>query len=184
MTKNKLLNLAIIICKILQAAYILILLVLTILFIHIQVDRDFYSDKIVTIEKSNLKYSSSTIIDSDDKVFTLDQLQTSSLYITYIRYSCLVIFSFLGIGEFKKIMKSVQNLKTFQNDNVDYFRRIARYAFLYFIISSFYSYQFNDVGYSGFVGDITSIIIMIGACIMAEIFKEGNLLLVDNNLTI
>jgi hypothetical protein len=185
MTKNNLLNAAIVICKVLQSAYILVFVVLTAFFIHIQVDKEFYKDKAVTINKTSISYTASNTIDSDDNIkLKLDQMTTTSLYVTYFRYSCLLILLFLSIREFKKIMKSVQSLKTFRNDNVKSFRRIGQYVFVYFLLSSFYSYQFNEVGYSGFALSFTPLIVMLLAFIMAEIFKEGNLLLEDKELTI
>lgn len=185
MERNNLLKGAIFICKGMQTLLIFIFCILTLLFIHIQVDSTFYKDKIVNIDKSEINYNSSReIILKDNPILTLDQMTTSSLYITYIRYSAMLALFFLSVGEFKKIMKSVQSINTFRIDNVKSFRRIGQYAIIYFFVSSFYSYEFNEIGYTGFRVSFAPFILALFAFIMAEIFKEGNLLLEDKELTI
>lgn len=173
------------ICNTLQIVYIIFFVALSILFMHIQVDKEFYRDKMVTIEKSNIHYSSTSKNDANENnSFKLNQMTTSSLYINYLRYSGLLIVLFLSTREFKNIIKSVQHLKTFRDYNVQSCRKIGKLVFIYFILSSFYSYQFNEVSYSGFSMSFTPLIIALLAFIMAEIFKEGNVLLEDKELTI
>lgn len=184
MTKNNLLNLAIVLFKVFQSFYVLGFVVLTILFVHIQVEGDFYKDKILTIEKASISYTSSVKVDSENKGLTMDKMNTASLYITYLRISCLFVLLFLATREFEKIMKSVRNLSTFQDANFNSFRRIGRYALIYFFVASFYTYEFSDIGYSGFNISFTPLIVMLFAFIMAEIFKEGSTLLEDKELTI
>lgn len=168
-----------------RAGLILYFTLLTLLFVHIQINREFYQDKLVKIDKSFISYNPSLEINTGaNNVFVLGQLNTSSLYFNYLRYSSLLILFFLSIREFKKILKSVQSLETFRNDNVKSFRCIGQYVFVYFILSSFYWYQFNEIGFSGFAFSFTPLIIMLFAFILAEIFKEGNLLLEDKELTI
>lgn len=184
MTKNTLLNLAILLFKVLQSFYIVAFLVLTALFIHIQVDGEFYKDKILTIENENITYNSSLTIGSENKGLTLDQMDTASLIINYIKFSGLLVLLFFAAVEFQRVIKSVKNLCSFQNENYKAFKRIGIYAFIYFLISSSYSYEFGQISYSGFTISLTPLIIMLFAFIMAEIFKEGNLLLEDKELTI
>lgn len=184
MTKNNLLNIAIVICKVLQGFYILGFLILTLVFIHVQVDGGFYHDKIISIEKENLTYNDSVTLTSENRGQTLDQMSTTTLYLTYMKYCCVLALLFLAIKEFQKIIKSVQNLTTFQNENFKSFRRIGQYGFVYFLVTSFYSYDFNHVRSSGFIISLTPLIVMLFAFIMAEIFKEGSLLREEKELTI
>lgn len=185
MTKNNLLNTAIIICKGIQGLLILVFGILTLLFIHIQIDKEFYQDKIVTVEKSSISYSNSRDIDDPaTKNLTLDEMSTGSLYVTYVRFSILLLIVFLSIGEFKKIMISVQNRHTFQNNNVKSFRKIGTYCIIYFFVSSFYFYQFKEADFTGMSVSFTPALFALFAFIMAEIFKEGNSLLEDKELTI
>ncbi|WP_035479288.1 DUF2975 domain-containing protein [Gelidibacter mesophilus] len=184
MTKNNLLNLAIVICKILQSFHIVALIVLTVLFVHIQIDGNFYSDKVITVENQNLTYNASMAMNSENKGQTLDQMSTVTLYLTYIKYAGILAFLFFSIREFQKIIKSVKNLATFQNMNFKSFRRIGQYVFIYFLLSSFYSYEFGFNSYIGFIPSLTPLTVTLVAFIMAEIFKEGNLLMEDKELTI
>lgn len=184
MTKNNLLNLALIICKVLQSVYILGFILLTILFIHVQIDGEFYKDKIISIEKKHIGYNTSVSAESQDEGVTLDEMSTASLYVNYLKYSALLLLFFMAIKEFQNVIKSVQNRATFQNENFKSFRRIGQYTFIYFLVDSFYTYEFNTIGHRGFTISFTPLILMLVAFIMAEIFKEGSLLLEDKELTI
>lgn len=185
MKKNNLLNIALIICKFLQAVYILFFILLSFLFVHVQIDKTYYNDKVLTVEHSSISYSSSDNMNDElNRDMTFTQMTKISLYTTYFRFIVLLTLLYLATRSFIKIIKSVQNLKTFRNDNVRSFRRIGKYVFIYFLVSSFYYYGFNNISKSGFYISFTPLIICLMAFILAEIFKEGNLLLEDKELTI
>lgn len=188
MTKSTLLNIAIFVCRISLGFFIFLFIGLTTIFVHIQIDKNFYKDKEVESNVSEFNYASigksktSNAIDSE--VYTIGNIVIGSLYFMYIKYSAILVLLFLSFKEFKKIMLSVKKLSTFKNNNIISFKRIGSFAFLYFLVSSFYFIQFEDGAYSGFTISFGPLIIMLLSFIMAEIFREGNLLLKDNELTI
>ena len=81
-------------------------------------------------------------------------------------------------------MESVKSLKTFQTNNVISFRKIGKYIFIIFLLTSYTSIQFENGGQSQIQFSFTPLLFMLFAFIMAEIFKEGNKLKVENDLTI
>ena len=194
MKKNKLLNIAVVICKSIRVFYILIFLVLTVLFIHLQVSPDFY-------EETNFDYKNSSsfmifkstswkahnpygIALEDKEVFKLNKISVASLYINYLKLCATLIFIFLATKEFQKVIQSVKNLKTFQSNNVASFRKMGKYIFVIFLLASFTNIQFEQGGKNVMHIELTSLFLMLIAFIMAEIFKEGNLLQQENDLTI
>jgi len=187
MTKSTLLNIAIFICKVSLGFFIILFIGLTTIFVHIQVDKNFYKDKEVQFNVSEFNYASvgksKTSNAEDSDVYTIGNILTSSLYFMYIKYSAMLVLFFLSFKEFKKIMLSVKKLSTFKNNNIVSFKRIGSFAFIYFLVSSFYFIQFEDGAYSGFTLSFAPLLIMLLSYIMAEIFKEENLLLKDNELT-
>ncbi|MCK0157393.1 DUF2975 domain-containing protein [Cellulophaga sp. F20128] len=190
MTKNKLLNIAILACKGLRILWIFIFTISTLFFIHFQINKDFYKDMEIKFnEPSGFNISSSETLftqnsEGDKKSSSIQQITTASLYINYIKFTAVLLFYFLSLKEFQKVIESVKHLKTFQLNNVNSFRRIGKYAFIIFILSSFTFITYQHTATSGFQISFTPLILMLLAFILAEIFKEGNMLRKENDLTI
>ena len=194
MKKNKLLNIAVVVCKTIQVFYVILFIALTTLFIHVQFSPDSYKEV-------NYKYKNSDFLKitkssrwkmrlpgkpqlEDKDVYTLSKIKTSSLFINYLKFSAVLFFMFLSITEFQKIMQSVKNLNTFQKNNVRSFRKIGKYLFIIFLLSSYFKLRFQQGVMTNFSLNFTPLIFMLIAFILAEIFKEGNLLQQENDLTI
>ncbi|SDS33523.1 Protein of unknown function [Polaribacter sp. KT25b] len=194
MKKNKLLSIAVVLCKIIQVFYVFIFIVLTTLFIHVLFSPDSYKGVDYTYKNSNLvniTKSSRWKIRlpgkqqlEDKEVYALNKITKTSLFINYMKLSAVLFLLFLSIKEFQKIMKSVKNLNTFQKNNVDSFRKIGKYLFIIFLLSSYFKIRFQQGGMTNFSMNFTPLIFMLIAFILAEIFKEGNLLQKENDLTI
>jgi len=197
MTRNRLLNIAIGLCKFIRLVYILIFIILTTVFVHFQLDNNNYEWNYSNTNKAhnfasffNINIHKSWKIGAisntkeDKTVFALSEITKPSLYINYLKVVSVLIFMFLSVKEFQKIMQSIMSFKTFRNENVKSFRRIGKYIFIIFLLSSYMSISFNYGGFSEFNISFTPLILMLIAFIMAEIFKEGLLLKQENDLTI
>lgn len=189
MTKNRLLNIAITLCKFIRLIYIVLFLVLTIGFIHFQINPDAYKDAKYGYNSSGISFNKSTKWKvsgaGDDKdVYTLNNIKITSLYFLYFKLSTVLVLVFLSVKEFQKVVQSVKNIQTFQINNAISFNRIGKYILAIFLLTSYNSIRFQQGGFSGFQVSITPLILMILAFIMSEIFKEGNSLKAENDLTI
>jgi hypothetical protein len=194
MTKNILLNIGVIICKFLRLFYIVIFLILTGIFVHYQISPSTYQnvdfDSKVNSTGFTLKKSSSYKIHVDGKlpkdseVFTFDKLKYSSLYFNFIKFTIVMLLSYLCVKEFQRVIESVKKIKAFQKRNISSFRRIAIYLSIIFLLVSYWSFSFEQGGTSGFYFYFEPLILALLAYIMAEIFKEGNDLLEENKLTV
>lgn len=199
MTKNRLLNIAIGSCKFLKLTYILSIILTTIIFIHIQINREAYNDiKINNTGTPTTTFSIGLNKNYSDKwkdpyneVYVLGKLTTTTIYLIYFKFTCIFILLFLSIKEFQNIIKSVKRLDTFRLNNILSFRQIGIYSILYFILTLLYfTLTFNNTLYFGQGGfsqtsiSFTPLLFALISFILAEIFKEGNKLQQENELTV
>jgi len=198
MTKNRLLNIAIGSCKFIKLIYILSFILTTVIFIHIQIDSGAYNDiKInhtgtsTTFSIGSNKSYSDTWKDPYNEVFVLEKLTTTTIYLIYFKFACIFILLFLSIKEFQNIIQSVKRLDTFRLNNILSFRQIGKYSILYFtLILLYFILSFNKTLYFGQGGfsqtsiSFTPLLFAFISFILAEIFKEGNKLQQENELTV
>ncbi len=194
MTKNILLNLGIIICKILYFSYAVIFAAFLVFFVHHQVKPSAYANidvAIVTGTSQMFFARTKTYKDQigdkvleDSEVFVLNKLKKSSLYFNFVKFSLLVFLMFLVVKEFQKIIESVKEVRTFQKRNIKSFRKIGRYLLGIFVLVSYSSYIFEEGGTSSFCISLELLIFVLIAFIMSEIFEEGSKLWENSKLTI
>jgi len=189
MKKNPLLNVATFTCKIFCLAQLGMFLFITIVLIHWHIDRDFYSEKVLTsgfLNKSTIGYSVTTrwTTDTLKAPLTLSNVKPASLYFCYIQISMTLFLTFLTFKECLKVIRSVRLIQTFKKANIKSFRSIGKYFLLIFILTSFSVVYFKQGMFYGLSLSFTPLILMFVAYILAEIFKEGNDLSEENQLTI
>jgi len=187
MSKNSLLKTASFLCQLINGAFILVLIILTIVFIHFQVDRDFYNgwhaDK--PIKDNSIKFEKVIGEEvSDEDVIYMTDWNTASLYFNYLRLAGIILLMYLAIKQFQNVLKSVENLETFKTTNVQAFQRIGVYCLIISGLSWITMWDFGNYHISGFHLDFDFLIIALLAFIFAEIFKEGNQLMEENKLTV
>lgn len=203
MTKNRLLNIAIAICKFTKIIYILSFIATTVIFIHIQIDREAYNDIKINHTGNtpttfsiglNKSYSDnwkdpSTL--KGNEVNVLKKSTTTTIYLIYFKFTCIFILLFLSIKEFQNIIQSVKRLDTFRQNNIISFRQIGKYSILYFLlILLYFALSFNNSLYFGQGTfsqtsiSFTPLLFALISFILAEVFKEGNKLQQENELTV
>ncbi|GGK74725.1 DUF2975 domain-containing protein [Rufibacter glacialis] len=110
----------------------------------------------------------------------LPQVDRSTLYSLYLHTAGILLLLFFITKEVLKVIKSVQELTTFRRNNVQSFRKIGfmclGISLLQWVTSFFME------GYSR--DRMTPMLCMLAAFILAEVFKEGNRLLEQDQLTI
>ena len=187
MNKNTLLNIASFICKLINFFLLFALIAITAVFMHLQIDREFYEGwkmekpvkgKTIQIEKTLGE------LENDPNSVYVTNWKTASLYFNYLKFTGILLFIFLAVREFNSVMKSVKNLKTFRKNNVRAFRRIGFYCIVIAGFSWFNYWDFTNYHRAGFQIDTNYLLLALLAFIFAEIFKEGNQLMEENQLTI
>ena len=194
MTKNTLLNIAILVSRLLKSILIIATIVLTGLFVYAQIDKETFADKEIVLKANpsvtRISYIVSTVWKEntdatyDLKPYTFGKLKKVSLYINYFKGLGVAVLMFLIIRAFETIMLSVKTLKTFSRNNVKLFRQIALYIVFVTILTSYTVLRFESGDQTMSHLSLTPVIYMLLAFIMAEIFKEGNNLREENDLTI
>lgn len=189
MKKNRLLNVATFACKTFCFVQLGMLLFITIVLIHWHIDREFYSEIVLKpgfLNNSTIGYSVATSWTTDTlkAPLTLSYVKPVSLYFLYIQMSTILFLAFLTFKEFLKIIRSVRLIETFKRSNIKSFRSIGKYFLLIFILTSFCVVIYEQGMFYSLSLSFTPLILMFGAYILAEIFKEGNDLSEENQLTI
>lgn len=193
MKKNTLLGIAIVICKFIRVLYILAFLILTSVFVHLQISPSSYEKVKFNIETVDdgtfLQYKYSDYVNDKENTnqfqeLTLDKMKTGSLYFNFIKTSLLFWFTFLCVKEFQTIIESVKEVKTFQENNVLSFRKIGKYLLFISVIMMFTYYTFQNGAKVSYSISYKVLILSLLSYIMAEVFKEGNNLEEENKLTV
>jgi len=91
---------------------------------------------------------------------------------------------FLITREFQNIVGSVKHFNTFKKDNVISFSRIGKYLLLFFLLTSYSVIEFQEGKNTETHISFIPLFFALLAFIMAEIFKEGNILMEENELTV
>ncbi|MDR5589149.1 DUF2975 domain-containing protein [Christiangramia sp. SM2212] len=187
MNKNSLLKIATFLCKLINGSFLLILLILTTVFIHFQIDRDFYEGWHAEKPTINKAIKFQKVIGEetlDSNVVYMTDWNTTSLYFNYIKFSGIFLLMYLSIQQFQKVLESVENFETFKTTNVLAFRRIGIYCLIISGLSWITLWDFDNYHVRRFSIEFDFLIIALLCFIFAEIFKEGNQLMEENQLTI
>lgn len=91
-----------------------------------------------------------------------------------------LIFLFVIFGSLLKVSRSIKNLRTFTVGNVKAFRNISLFTFLIFSVQLI---TITPEKFS-FSLSLSPLVAAAFAYILAEVFKEGQQLLEDNELTV
>lgn len=186
MKKNSLLNIAILGCKATRIILFAVFIFLTGVLIHFLLNPGFYDTVNIDFNAANYSFTSwdSWSNKSTNEDFILQRLTHYSVVLGYIQYITILFVFFFISKEFQKIIQSVKSLNSFQLQNISSFRRIGKYLFLYFLLDSFHIFFFEEASFIGINISLGTITLILFNFILAEIFKEGNFIKQENDLTI
>ncbi|QCR23363.1 DUF2975 domain-containing protein [Pontibacter sp. SGAir0037] len=192
MKKNVILNIASIICLFFCAVAIISLFVTTLALIHWHFNPNFYADFLLVNDGPHptnflgyeRKETWTTAETLEIKQFALNNISHIPLYLIYLQSTAIHLIVFFIMKEFLTIIKSVRLVQSFRTNNITSFRKIGKYLFLYFLLTSYYIVIATQGEFYGFYLHLTPLVLMLIAFIMAEIFKEGNIILEENQLTV
>ena len=192
MKKNTLLTIAYFTCKLINAVILVTIIMFTVFFIHFQIDKSAYKkwDFVDQKSSSGVVFSSKTKYSLDSETVSsqtprIINISTASLYFNYFKFTVISVLMFMALRLFGKVITSVKNRKTFEEINVYAFKRIGIYCFIIGIISSYDYYDFEtQFKLTRISLNLTFYIIALIALVLSEIFKEGNQLKLESDLTI
>ena len=105
MKKNKLLNIAVVACKSIRVIYIIAFIMLTGIFIHLQIAPDSYKKGNYSFNNTTsgfqfskykewkFSYPNQQKLEGKD-VYTIDKILKTSLYINYLKLIAMLLFMF------------------------------------------------------------------------------------------
>ena len=108
--------------------------------------------------------------------FAVKNVKPFSLYLVYLQFSAIFFCSFMVFKEGIKIIRSVKKVESFKVGNVSSLKRMGKHFFFIFLLSGFAFVAADNGQFMGVFFNFTAFSLMAGCYIMAEIFKEGNVL--------
>lgn len=194
MERNKLLTIALAVSNILRILIIAFITLFTFGIIHYQFSPDMYSG--VELSDFDFKNSSSLFTSSFEMTSVIGTKPLShdavkiqdasnlSLLVLYLQTVVILGIWILILQQISQLIKSVKALETFRESNSTTFRMIGRYCLLLFMVTGFRWMETENASYFGIYINYLPLLFMLGAFILAEIFKEGNKLYEAEQLTI
>ncbi len=172
---NRILKLTLILVRLMQAGYGIILL----FFLYLSLSPVFHwplPNEIMKTEDSWLLFEFSKAEEFFSSTFNTVFYSLRSMLI-----SLLLV---LALQSLARIIQSIRSLSAFREDTIRHFKRIGVLMLTSFIISSI-AISFIDSRLSlEFSPDLQYLLFALVSMILAEVFKEGNKLWEDNQLTI
>ncbi|MCB9231010.1 MAG: DUF2975 domain-containing protein [Bacteroidia bacterium] len=181
---NRILNFALILLKVVMGLVVLVLLGGTGVAIHLLFSPESYSQVVAEnafqtgFGLGNFKFCPECAHDGS-RIFLgeLSQGMILWLFVRLLVFGGLVLAILVRIG---KIFNSVKSARTFYDENIRHFRILGRLSLAIFLFSSF-----NFVSWRGETGfhftlAFGPLFFGVGCMVLAEVFREGKLLLEDN----
>lgn len=172
---NRILKLTLILVRLMQAGYGIILLFF--LYLSLSPAFDWPLPKgIMKMENHWLLVEFSQAEDFFSSTFNTVFFSVRSMLIS--------LLLLLALQSLVRIIQSIRSLSAFREDSIRHFKRIAGLMLTSFIISSF-GMSFVDASLSlKFSPELQYLLFALVSMVLAEVFKEGNRLWEDNQLTI
>lgn len=197
MDRNRTLTITLAACKILKVFLFVIFGISAFIFIHWHINSDYYEHmQIGDLGKNTTSISTEKIsftfadynaskINSDDRTgATVAKFNLFSFYLLYLQEFSYILLSFFVIKEIQKIIRSVHEFDSFRIRNVNCFRKIGLYCFLFFLTASFHFAQTPDGVFYGLYFHYLPLCFMLASYVLAEVFREGNKLYEEQQLTV
>jgi hypothetical protein len=211
MEKNTLLKIALVCGKMVISLMVLLLLLFSAVFVHWQVRPQAYRSVMVYVDQDKVRFSKSdeVVLPSTDDVankkttgykleipssigkeiylgqeLPIRDISNFSLYILSFQFVVGTVLLLLIVRELLNVIRSVKGVQTFQNRNVESFRKIGFLCLSLAMLRGFYFLDAEGISRMGFSIDFSTLAFMLAAFIMADIFKEGNKLFEQDQLTI
>jgi len=204
MNKNLLLYLTLIGSKLVGGLLCLGLALLLSLFVHWHLNPEHYKSVLVMAKDGNIAFTDGKPISYNplpnqgnvhhpdktnsaylsNKGFYLNELNAFSIYYTFCQTLLSIILSLFMVREVIKVLKSVQDRQTFTINNVKSFRRLGYLCLAMLALNDINYLSTNQDSSLSFSLNFTMVAFMLAAFIMAEIFKEGQYLSEQDQLTI
>lgn len=172
---NKILSLALAISQVMRSFLVFILIVLAVLGVILIADNE---------ALPFLRYDAGSFIFSQGNNESGYRPEGWFMFILFFKLSLSIACSVLILGEAIKVISSLKTLTTFRKENIKAFRKMG-YIFLVLFVINMLSIIQNATGLEmRFSLPLNYLLAVIGCFVLSEIFKEGNKLMEENNLTI
>jgi hypothetical protein len=190
MKKIDVLKIPALFCKVLYMIIVIAGIGTTVVFVHLQIDPQYYHQWNASFLSQNAMLSYkvferwNTDLAKEYTLLSLAKISKMSLILNYLQVMGILSLILFTIKEFSNVIESVRSIETFHQRNTLSFRKMYKYLFIIFILSSVTIINAQEANFYGYSLQLTPLILSVSAFIMTEIFKQGNQLFEENKLTI
>lgn len=178
--KNKYINLARLITRLLLVGDLLLAGIIILLLILWNVDVSYFENIRVLNDGSIFKFTTSP----NAQGTPLSEYSNFLFYFTCIRALAVTGVIYLILQTVLKVLGSIDSLDTFRKDNVKSFQKMGKLFLLWFLLAV-PTIRMINASLSLSIGFYFMYVVWALICfVLAEIFSEGNKLMEDNKLTI
>ena len=174
---NKILSLALAVSQVLRSFLIFILIVVIVMGVILVVD----NEALPFLRYDNGAFNFSGQGSGEALGFRPEGWFT---LFTFLKLALVILSTILIITEILKVIQSIRSLDTFRQKNILAFRRMAQIFLVLFFINIFSLVQTENQVTFTFGLPLEYLFAVIGCSVLSEIFKEGNKLMEENQLTI
>ena len=189
MKKIDVLKISALFCKVLYMIIVIVAIGTTVVFVHLQIDPQYYHQWNASFlsQKAMLSYKVferwNTDLAKEYTLLSLAKISKMSLILNYLQVMGILSLILFTIKEFSNVIESVRSIETFHQKNTLSFRKMYKYLFIIFILSSITIINAQEANFYSYSLQLTPLTLSVAALIMTEIFKQGNQLLEENKLT-
>lgn len=189
MEKNKFLAFALMFCYFMQALQWVGIIILTAYLVHWHLEPEAYGHVQYTgplslhLSLNDTFLANSKFTDPLRTVF-LNDIRLLSLYSIYLQTVATLLLIFFILKDFVRIIRSVKQFNTFRLENISTFRRIGRLFVVLHVLTSIKFVVVQDKALSEIDFSFTPLVLAMAAFMLAEVFREGNRLYEEEQLTV
>jgi|GEM_PF-4763206 len=108
--------------------------------------------------------------------FAIKHIKPFSLYVVYLQFAAIFFCSFMIFKEGIRLINSIKSLESFKEGNVNSLKKMGKFFMFIFLLSGFALVVVENGQFMGLFFNFTAFSLMAASYIMAEIFKQGNVL--------
>jgi hypothetical protein len=138
-----------------------------------------------TENRGNLEFSYEISVTGENgETITSPQNNTASVLFNFIKAEAVLLLLALVFSRALRVLQSLKSWETFNEKNVEHFRRVGLYFLLIAPLMTFSYSNFSGTSSVSFNFPFSWLCAALSAFVLAEIFKEGQHLAEEQKLTV
>ncbi|MEX0968453.1 MAG: DUF2975 domain-containing protein [Bacteroidia bacterium] len=182
MERNQILKLSVLVFKALRVFCIIALGILAVVAVMWHISPDTLQS--VYLDKDTLYYQYSGQSAGTEAEISLNEMGQAAFYFNSLKLAIILLVLLYIFQRALRIIRSMKSLQTFRDNNVRQFQKIGSAFLVLALFNTFYFMEVSGHAVINFMVPFNSLLAALLGFLLAEIFKEGNRLMEENQLTV